>query len=125
MVDVSVTPKPSCPSALLLMLPFAGYVICISKGVFAPMNPLWISLLFAWTAAATGLAWWLTRGGGDRSLATLDRHASALAIGLIAVAAIVLVSVSVLQARHFAMGMRVVDTAYYGQILWNTLHGDV
>jgi hypothetical protein len=109
---------------ITLVLPLAGYGIWLTEALFARPNPQWAFLLLVWTLGATLLAWGLTRGGAGRIFDRLDRHARSIAIGLMVIAAIVLIAVSVIQARYFAMSVYTEDTAYYSQVLWNTLHGD-
>jgi len=106
------------------MMPLAGYALFMTKSVAAPPNTTWALLLLLWTITATLAAWRLTRVDGwflDR----LDRHATGIAAGLIALAAVAFVAVSVWQARSLAMSVYAEDTAYYSQVLWNTLHGNL
>src|SRR5437588_21490 len=42
-----------------------------------------------------------------------------------ALVAVAFVAVSVWQARSLAMSVYAEDTAYYSQVLWNTLHGNL
>ncbi len=118
-------PVPSPWNArLVLMAPLVGYALFIAKSVAGPVNVTWALLLFLWTIAATVLAWRLT-GADGRVLDRLDRRAAPIATGLIALVAGCFVAISVLQARYFAMSVYSEDTAYYSQILWNTLRGNV
>ncbi|MDH3673803.1 MAG: hypothetical protein OES46_22030, partial [Gammaproteobacteria bacterium] len=103
---------------ITLVLPLAGYGIWLTEALFARPNPQWAFLLLVWTLGATLLAWGLTRGGAGRIFDRLDRHARSIAIGLMVIAAIVLIAVSVIQARYFAMSVYTEDTAYYSQVLW-------
>jgi hypothetical protein len=109
---------------IALIVPLAGYAIFISESVFARPNPKWALLLLLWALGAAILAWWLACGKAGCILDSLDRHASRVAMGMIVAAALVLVAVSVWQARYFALSVHAEDTAYYNQLLWNTLHGD-
>lgn len=106
------------------ILPLIGYAIFISESIFARPNLKWASLLLVWALSAAVLAWWLARGRARGLFDSLDRHASTIAIGIIVLVAMVLVVVSVLQAHYFALSVHAEDTAYYNQLLWNTLHGD-
>jgi hypothetical protein len=108
------------------MLPLAGYVMFISEGAVVQLNPLWAGLLLGWAAGATGLAWWLTRSGRGavRILDGLDRHSTRVTIGMILATVIVLGGVNILQVRSFALSVHAEDSAYYNQLLWNTLQGD-
>ena len=121
---------PSAPTAssrnarLVLLTPLAGYALFIAKSVVGPVNMTWALLLLVWAIAATFLAWRLTRAD-SRILDRLDRHAVPIVTGLIVLVAGSLVTVSVWQARHLAMSVYTEDTAYYSQVLWNTLHGNV
>ena len=108
----------------LILSPLLGYGIFIAESVFAFPNPLWALLLLAWALCATGLAWWLMLDRARKFLDSLDRHATKVAITLIALAGIGFVLTSAWQARHFALGPQAEDTAYYSQVLWNTLHGN-
>lgn len=116
-------PQTSWQLYLAPMLPLIGYGIFIAEVVFARPNPVWALLLFLWAIGATLFAYWLARGGGLHVLASLDRHAGMIAFGMIAITAMGFIVVSVLQARYFAIGAHAEDTAYYNQLLWNTLHG--
>jgi hypothetical protein len=108
------------------VLPLVGYTMYAGKSAFVDMNPAWAAGLLVWAAAATLLAWWLVGGGPGavRALDGLDRHAARLALGMIVAVVAVLVAVNVLQVREFALGVHAEDSAYYNQLLWNTLHGD-
>lgn len=105
--------------------PLIGYAIFLSESLFARPNPAWVFALLLWSLGATLLAAWLLKGRAARVFATLDDHAARVVVGMMCVASIVSVAVNVVQAEHFAMGMRSRDMAYYNQILWNTLRGHV
>ncbi len=107
------------------MLPFAGYMMFCAESIFAPPNPLWVALLLLWALCATILVGMLIRRNNTEILDVLDRKASSIVIGLIAIASVIFVAINFLQAHYFTMGMRSRDMAYYNQILWNTLHGNI
>lgn len=109
---------------LAFLLPVASYLIFISGALFAPPNFKWATFLLVWTVGAVGLAWWLQGSAARLLLDRVDRHAGTLAVGLILIASIGLMAVSVWQARHFALSVHAEDTGYYSQVLWNTLHGN-
>ena len=121
--DVFRVQERASKAYLPLLLPFAGYGIFIAESIFARPNPTWALVLLLWTFGAAAFAWWLATADGSRLLDSVDRHASRLAIALIAVAGMAFIVVSVMQARYFALSAQAEDTAYYSQILWNTLHG--
>jgi len=117
------TPSPWAARAVLLA-PLAGYALFLAKSVMVPTNTTWALLLLLWALAATLVAWRLTRADSG-ILDWLERRAAAIATALIVLAAITLVAVSVWQARTAAMSIYAEDTAYYSQVLWNTLHGNL
>src|SRR5439155_17961078 len=90
------------------------------------LNAMWASFLLAWAASATALAWWLTQGGRGAigMLDYLDRRSARTALGLILATAIILAGINVLQVQHFTLSTHAEDSAYYNQLLWNTVHGD-
>ena len=121
---LSATAPSPWNTRVVLMMPLAGYALFMTKSVAVPPNTTWALLLLLWTITATLAAWRLTRVDGwflDR----LDRHATGIAAGLIALVAVAFVAVSVWQARSLAMSVYAEDTAYYSQVLWNTLHGNL
>ena len=111
-------------SRIAFLLPLVGYAMFLMEGVFAPPNPTWALLLLLWTLGTSVLAWWLARGGARAIFLSLDRHASSIILGMIAIAAVMLVVASIVQARQFALSVHAEDTAYYNQVVWNTLHGN-
>jgi hypothetical protein len=113
----SMTKEESIPYWVSI-LPIIGYVIFVAEYLFASPNPKWVLVLLIWSFCAALLSLWLIRGG-------LESHANRIAIGLITTAAVVAITVSILQSEYFSMGMRSRDMAYYNQILWNTLRGDI
>jgi uncharacterized membrane protein len=111
-----------CRAQIVVLLPMLGYGIFLGKSLFVSLNPAWAFFLLGWAVAATLLGWWLMRAATSPLLDGVDRRASQLAIGMIVVAATVTIAVSILQVRSFALA-NAEDTAYYGQVLWNTWHG--
>lgn len=118
------TGRPVKKARFAFLLPLAGYVIYLSEAAFGRPNPIWASLLLSWTLGTAALGWWLTRPEAERLLQSLDRKAGTIAITIIVLVALTFVAGSVLQARYFAAGAQTEDTAYYSQVLWNTLHGN-
>lgn len=110
-------------SGVFPMLPLVGYAIFFAESIFASPNKAWVLALFVWSLGAVGLAWWLVRRSDAPVFRVLHDHASRIAIGMISVATIASVAMSVLQAEYFALCDRARDLAYYNQILWNTLRG--
>jgi hypothetical protein len=107
------------------MAPLAGYVLFLAKFVDGTTpNTTWSLFLFAWTIAAAIVAWRLARPETG-ILEWLDGHAAAVAAGVVVVFAAGLIVVNVWQARNFSMSIYAEDTAYYSQVLWNTLHGHI
>jgi uncharacterized membrane protein len=123
-LDRRITPQPSWRLSVAPMLPLIGYGIFIAESVFARPNATWALLLFLWAMGAAVVAYWLMHEKGLAVLAHIDRYAGVIAFGVIGITATVFLVVSVLQARYFALGAHAEDTAYYSQLLWNTLHGD-
>ncbi|MGH3117611.1 MAG: DUF2079 domain-containing protein [Gaiellales bacterium] len=126
-MPTSVAAQPLVGKAYLVpMLPLAGYAIFLAESLVVELSPIWAALLLGWAAAATALAWWLSRGrpASVRLLDRLDRHSATVALVLILATVLVLVCVNVLQVRYFSLSVHAEDSAYYNQVLWNTLHGD-
>jgi Predicted membrane protein (DUF2079) len=109
---------------VVVSAPAAGYAMFIAKSVAIPIDLTWALMLLVWTVAATVMASRLTGSQGGRVLDWLDRHATVIAAALIAGVVLSVGLISVLQARFAAMSVYAEDTAYYSQVLWNTLHGD-
>jgi hypothetical protein len=107
------------------ILPIVGYLIFVAEYLFAGPNPKWVMVLLLWSLCVVLLSLWLIRGRGALIFDFLETHASRIAFGLIIVAAAVAIVVSTLQAEYFTMGARSRDMAYYNQILWNTLRGNI
>jgi uncharacterized membrane protein len=105
-------------------VPLAGYVIFISESLFAIPNLIWALLLLLWALVAAVLAAWLTTAGARPVLDWFDRNATRVAIGIIVFAALIFLVISSLQSYLFALSAHAEDTAYYSQVLWNTLHGN-
>jgi len=82
-----------------------------------------VLLLFLWALAAGGIAWTLADQRANRLLDWIESRAALLAICAILFAAAGLMVFSIWQVRNFAAGAQAEDTAYYSQVLWNTLHG--
>jgi Predicted membrane protein (DUF2079) len=123
---LAIAEHPCGKTWVIPLLPLIGYLMWAAEALFAPPNPIWAAALFLWALCAARLSWWLT-SKGDRNgiLDFVDRHSSGIATGLIALFAAFFIVVSYLQAAYFAMGAHAEDTAYYSQILWNTLQGDL
>jgi len=104
-------------------MPLVGYLIWVAEAAIASPQLNWALLLALWTLGALLLGFWLARGGASHFLNCVERNASPITLGMIIVAALCLISVSLLQAHFFAISANAEDTAYYSQLLWNTLHG--
>jgi len=117
--ESALAPWESC---LVVTAPLAGYGLFIAKALAGPVHVPWAMALLLCAVAATFLAWGLT-SSDSRLLERLDRNATPIALTLMALMAVGLIVTSVVQARCFAMSVYSEDTAYYSQILWNTLHG--
>lgn len=100
-----------------------GYLMFLTDSLFARPNLAWALGLLVWTVAATVLVSQLGRPSVSRMLDWVDAHAARIALGMIVTTVVIWTAVSVLQARWFALGGHAEDTAYYSQVLWNTLHG--
>jgi hypothetical protein len=111
-------------TSVMVMLPLVGYAIFSVEAVFARPNPVWALLLLLWALGASALSWWLASGKGERGLSIIDRHARPIVWALIGTTAVMLLTISIIQSLFFALGAHAEDTAYYNQILWNTLHGN-
>ena len=109
---------------LIAALPLLGFALWTIENLSGQPNIRWGAVLLAWAVVASGVTWWLTSGHSDRVLAVVDRNSGKIAVGVIVAYALVLCALSTVQAWFFAPGMFAYDTAYYGQILWNTLHGN-
>ncbi len=109
---------------LAFLLPLAGYALYLSAWGFGHPNPIWALLLLLFALGAGALAWLLALRKAISFLDALERHATLVAVALMGAAALVLVAASCLQIRYFAAGAQAEDTAYYSQVLWNTLHGN-
>lgn len=106
---------------VLAALPVLGYLAYAAEFLTGTPNLYWAGTLLACAGVAAIVAVFLLTS--PERLSRLDRHSARIAvIGLVAVGA-GSVLVTVLQARHFAVGPHAEDTAYYSQILWNTIHG--
>ena len=105
------------------LLPLIGYLIYAAGLWEGHPNRTWMLLLFLWALAAGGIAWTLASQRANRLLDWTDRHAALLAVCSILLAAGGLMAFSIWQTRNFAAGAQAEDTAYYSQVLWNTLHG--
>lgn len=110
---------------LALAIGGISYLVFLSEVVFARPNPAWAGALLLLTVAAAVLASQLGRPSASRMLDWVDAHAAPIVLVMIVAAALAWVVLSVLQARWFALGSHGEDTAYYSQVLWNTLHGNV
>jgi hypothetical protein len=106
------------------LLPLLGYAIFLCESIFAPPNPLWAFALLLWSVATTLLAFKLSQESAGRLWDTIDRYANHLVIGLIITISVVFVTISILQTHYFAISAHAEDTAYYSQVLWNTLQGN-
>jgi hypothetical protein len=125
MFDPAITSEQSfCKLCLALLLPLVGYLLFISESIFDDPNPVWALLLFFWALGAAFLSYQIVRGKARWVLDRVDRHASGIAVVMIVIMVAALTGVSVLQARSFSLSINSEDTAYYSQVLWNTLHGD-
>jgi len=120
-------PRSAAPwlASALPLAPIVGYAIFLSEYLFARPNPRWTLALLGWSIAAALLGVCLLRGRAAALATAIDDRATVIVVGMVAVAAVVAIGINVLQAEHFAMGMRARDMAYYNQILWNTLHGRI
>jgi predicted membrane protein DUF2079 len=117
---------PVSTRSLVPMLPLIGYGLFVSKAMFFEIDPTWALLLLGWCAGAAVLAWWLARSeqGVSTILDGLERHAATMTMAMIVVVATAFIVINVVQARYF-QSPHAEDTAYYSQVLWNTLHGNV
>src|SRR5262245_8086431 len=123
MIGSNVVASQPRKAPFAAILPLAGYAIFICESLFARPSPVWALLLLVWASVAVVLALWLTSSRARRFLDTLDRHATAVAFWMIVGMTVVFVTLSCLQSYFFALSAHAEDTAYYSQILWNTLHG--
>lgn len=108
---------------LAFSLPLLGYAFYALGALFGHPNLYWAFLLFLWSLVAGFLGWLLTRGRLTPILEKLDRRAALFVMTIIIAAGALVVTGTLLQARYFALGAHSEDTAYYSQILWNSLHG--
>jgi Predicted membrane protein (DUF2079) len=124
MIDSGVEGSRSYRSLrFAVTVPLAGYVIFISESLFARPSLIWALLLLLWALIAAVLAAWLTSARAQYVLDWFDRNATRVAIVIMLVAALVFLAISSLQSHLFALSAHAEDTAYYSQVLWNTLHG--
>jgi hypothetical protein len=107
--------------AVLAALPLFGYLTYAAEFITGRPNPYWALALLGCASAAVILTVLLLTSRGW--LSRLERHSVRLAAACLVLTAACSVAVSVLQARHFAAGLHAEDTAYYSQILWNTIQG--
>ncbi len=108
---------------LMLAFPAVGFLLFVAEALVERPNPLWVAAIALWSATLTAIVISLQTPTGRTLIAAADRHAGRLAAALILVFAATFVCVSVLQTVMFALGSHAEDSAYYGQVLWNTLHG--
>jgi hypothetical protein len=111
------------PAWKSLAFPLAGCGLFVVVSISTRPSLRWAVLLLAWALGTLVGAWWLTRPGRARAWDVLDRHAGRIVGGIVVASALAAITVSVIQARYFALGAHVEDTAYYNQVIWNTLHG--
>ena len=112
-----------CQHRLILAFPAIGLLLFLVETVVERPNPLWVTALALWCAVLTAIVASFRTPRGRGLIAAADRHAGPLAAGLILVSAATFVAVSALQIASFALGAHAEDSAYYGQVLWNTLNG--
>ncbi|MFS8608929.1 MAG: DUF2079 domain-containing protein, partial [Gammaproteobacteria bacterium] len=113
------------PRRAAVALPFVGYALWTVEAISGNPNPTWMAALLVYAAVAGAAGAYLTGRNGLDLLARVDRRSDRIAIVLIAVFALTLSVVNVLQSFFFAPGVYAEDTAYYTQLLWNTLSGDI
>lgn len=122
--NLFVPDRTSYKVVVVVILPLIGYGIWATEFLFARPNPIWATALLTWAFCAAGIALWLALSEPNPVFNYLERYAGAIVIALVVVVACILVLVSILQARYFALSVHAEDTAYYNQILWNTLKGN-
>jgi hypothetical protein len=123
MTELKKLLKPGEPFRWIFLLPLAGYLIYLMGIWEGHPNPKWALVLLLWSIVASAIAWALVTHRVDRLLEITERYATAFAITVMVVVLFGFMAISVWQMRNFAAGAQAEDTAYYSQVLWNTLHG--
>lgn len=108
----------------LPLLPLLGFVAYIPEAATGHPNLIWTCILLAWTVIAMAFTWWLLQPQSEWLVRAIDLNATRLAVALMGAAAVILLAGSFYQARYFTAGPQAEDTAYYSQVLWNTVHGN-
>jgi hypothetical protein len=116
-------PAASARGRAALLLPLAGFVVFAAEALFERPNPIWVAAVFVWALLSTAVAWGLTRPATEAILDVLDRLSGRIGAAIIVGTALGFIVINFVQQRHFAHGAYPEDLAYYGQILWNTFHG--
>ena len=101
-----------------------AYLIFIMEAMFGIPNPAWAVALLAAAVVTAALASQLTRPLAGRILDWLDTRSAVIVMAMIVAMTVLWGGASILQAWHFALGAHAEDTAYYSQLLWNTLQGN-